>query len=645
MFKLMNIRILSITIIVFLLAGCSSSLKRGNANLEKGLYGSAISEYKKGLQKTPNDMMLLLRLSYAQHLLAKKQFEKVSRNIDTIEDIKLITDKQKIVNDILGVHQSAIKNFEKGNKYLDGRKWSGMPDDHNIENLEKFNNLIIGATQKLTQKKEQSREIIQDFEEKALSEQEMDNWGAAKSLFKNGLKYQSDSEKLRKQLKIAQIMKEGITHFEQRKFDDAKVKFKTVYEFDPNNQYAHKWIKKCDGAKIDDLFSKANAEKSAGNLAAAIILFKECMEINPDYMNLNVILNNTIRQYAQLHHDKAINYENKSLIHHAYMEYKNVIDYDGRKFYPADYTKMEALKSKIKKESTFRIAIVDQLGFGGSQITRNVSQGVVSKLFDSAPRKDEYIQILTREQLSRILNEQALSLSGVIDPNSIINVGGVKGVSYFVTIEVTYFDGDEYNSVVDSGEKKYVAYQKEVPNPDYVPPKDRKNSDTLFGAIEALAQELTPKYKKEDVYDFCRYEKIKYEANAKIDISVSIFSAETGEILLSEFLPMEKQDTDYEVRILSGDAKKAGVERDTKNIKTKREMMQNVKDEGIQKTAQIIINKFQNIPGIYKQRGDAFLNLGDKNAAIENYVKAIVMKKNESAASYIIDKVNNLLKN
>lgn len=100
-----------------------------------------------------------------------------------------------------------------------------------------------------------------------------------------------------------------------------------------------------------------------------------------------------------------------------------------------------------------KIAVADFQGPGwsGSQ----AASMLTAKLFDAGR-----FQIVEREKLAGVLEEQALSLSGVVDKQSAAEVGKILGVDAIVYGEVTSYqtgdpiEGSKFRKVVKSGEYK-----------------------------------------------------------------------------------------------------------------------------------------------------------------------------------------------
>jgi len=112
---------------------------------------------------------------------------------------------------------------------------------------------------------------------------------------------------------------------------------------------------------------------------------------------------------------------------------------EAMRFVP-NFRDSQAKYEEARKAGTIRIAILpfenksgtNQYGAIGEMITDKV----VSSLFADRGAM-EFLEVIDREQLNIIMAEQQLSLSGMVDESSIIDVGRVIGVHEIVTGRIT----------------------------------------------------------------------------------------------------------------------------------------------------------------------------------------------------------------
>lgn len=85
-----------------------------------------------------------------------------------------------------------------------------------------------------------------------------------------------------------------------------------------------------------------------------------------------------------------------------------------------------------------RIAVIEftnQTNWWGNQLGSGVQNMIITALVKSGKWR-----VLEREMLNTIMKEQSLSLSGAIDTSTLVKIGKLKGIKYFLTGSITQFD-------------------------------------------------------------------------------------------------------------------------------------------------------------------------------------------------------------
>lgn len=90
---------------------------------------------------------------------------------------------------------------------------------------------------------------------------------------------------------------------------------------------------------------------------------------------------------------------------------------------------------------------------GNGNVGRAVSDIIVTELV-----KDGTFKVVERNQLEKILSEQKLSMSGMVDPNAVARIGKVLGVSAVIVGSVTQFNVEQKTiGILMVGAKKNTA--------------------------------------------------------------------------------------------------------------------------------------------------------------------------------------------
>lgn len=85
-----------------------------------------------------------------------------------------------------------------------------------------------------------------------------------------------------------------------------------------------------------------------------------------------------------------------------------------------------------------RIAVIEfenQTGWWGYELGRGVQNMVVTELVKSGKWR-----VIEREKLASVMKEQSLSLSGAVDTSTLVKIGKILGLKYFLTGSITQFD-------------------------------------------------------------------------------------------------------------------------------------------------------------------------------------------------------------
>jgi len=88
-----------------------------------------------------------------------------------------------------------------------------------------------------------------------------------------------------------------------------------------------------------------------------------------------------------------------------------------------------------------KIAVLDFEGKNGKSIAKMLESELLNTKIEEKP----YFTIVTRDKLEKILQEQALQLTGAIDPSTAVRIGNILGVEALIVGNVHSYDTEDRN--------------------------------------------------------------------------------------------------------------------------------------------------------------------------------------------------------
>jgi len=213
-----------------------------------------------------------------------------------------------------------------------------------------------------------------------------------------------------------------------------------------------------------------------------------------------------------------------------------------------EYKDAVVLYEKAKKAGLKRIAIIpfeDKSGKQGKygDLSGLIVDDIVSKVLGD-PAATEFLEIITRDQIERVIQEQKFSSTVFVDESSVAEVGKILGVHEILTGQITQIIYTPERKV----DKTYQAKQKVVTGKEKYTGKDGKThtrdvySDVYANVTtytKTAGAKITGSYKIIDV------------ATAKLKKSESISGEETFQFEWAKFSGDERA-LDYSERKLAG---------------------------------------------------------------------------------------------
>ncbi len=276
--------------------------------------------------------------------------------------------------------------------------------------------------------------------------------------------------------------------------------------------------------KINELSKQNNSNwdliiKHQTNLIQAVKLIKD-LESPKKFLWLNLInlieyeneLENTKKMAADYYYNKAINIAKKE----DQESYKTAAKLFKRvKNYSKNYKDSDEMYELYKQKATKRLAILNFDNKSGTNkygsIGEEISDDLISKILKDKELM-EYIELVDRNQIQKIIKEQKLSQSGIIQNEHEIKIGEILGVQYLITGKVSRIQV----SPVDKISENQTLKKKVITKYEYYEDKNGKEKKRPI---------------KEDVFAYVKIYKVSRTAN--ISVSLNIVDTESSKVLFS----------------------------------------------------------------------------------------------------------------
>ncbi|WP_018248069.1 CsgG/HfaB family protein [Orenia marismortui] len=263
----------------------------------------------------------------------------------------------------------------------------------------------------------------------------------------------------------------------------------------------YKLVKGHREKKYSSYLNKAKMYLKEEEYGLAINNLKEAKEIK-DNAEVNKLLYEAEANYKKAHYNLGAGYLEEGNWELAYKEFEKVMEYD--KNYLDVRQKYNQAYQELKKIKTKRIAVID---FEDTTYRYNLGSRATS-LFSAylLEREPKFIELIERDKLNTVLDEQKLGASGLIDSSTAKELGNILGVDYLVlgkvlSGSVTSDKDYEYVEDWEGQEKKRYNVEKQAYTQIIFKVLDVSDASII------LSKKVTKKSRYEDSY---------YEGNSVI---------------------------------------------------------------------------------------------------------------------------------
>lgn len=267
---------------------------------------------------------------------------------------------------------------------------------------------------------------------------------------------------------------------------------------------------KVKGEYLVQLYTEGHTQLDQKNYPAAEVLFAKIGKLEPGYKDAG-----SLQELAYL----EPLYASGKIAFDAGRYRKAYADLDKVVAKSAMYKDAAALRSQCVEKGRYSIAVLPfNVASDGRQAhaaeTATLQAYVTSALTEV---NDPFLTVVDRDNIQRILDEQRLGMSGVVDENTAVSAGKLVGAQAVIMGTV-------------------ISYQ-EVPG--------RLRTSTKDGFESFQVKQHNP---ETDQYTYItKYKPVKYteyytENTATVSFSYKLVSLETGEVLLSKVVDQQAAD-------------------------------------------------------------------------------------------------------
>lgn len=233
--------------------------------------------------------------------------------------------------------------------------------------------------------------------------------------------------------------------------------------------------------------------------------FAEILDLVPENTEVAELKENAVLE--NLYH-KALSYFEKGKYRQAYYAFEDLAHLDP------NYKDTRQFQEQALKQSLFTVAInkVEDRTYHHN-IAENLKAQIISRLSNTG---DPFLKLVNKENYNLLVAEQQQGMTGLFDESTVAEAGKLLGVQALLDVVLLEVNLDEQpvKAYSQKGFEKRILKKK---GPE---------GETKF----------------ETTYQPVYYYTHNGHSSAEVRFQVTLFSTETGEILLSEYLSLEDHD-------------------------------------------------------------------------------------------------------
>ena len=165
---------------------------------------------------------------------------------------------------------------------------------------------------------------------------------------------------------------------------------------------------------------------------------------------------------AKHYYNLGLRYEKEGKLGNALLEFRKALLAIPN--YKDAYSRTKELEKRIRSKIAYRIAILPFENFTSDPaVSNSFSEGLTKTLAQSSTS----LIIIEREKLDRILTEQSLALQDIINPDTTVPIGKIKGINALVLGKILNY-GVDTTQTAENLTKRYQSGTRQELNPEYI---------------------------------------------------------------------------------------------------------------------------------------------------------------------------------
>lgn len=284
----------------------------------------------------------------------------------------------------------------------------------------------------------------------------------------------------------------GLTLLKNQDFTGAVTQFQMTLEYQPNHPEASNYLQQSRLALANQAYQEGRIFLQQKEFVSALEKFEAAKAYTANFQDVDFQISRTKFELAQSLMARAKESQSAGQYQTALATYQEVLQYQPEN--AEARSQIQVLREKL----TLRLAV---LPFQTDKLTAALSdlatEEVLSRL---TAEKNEYLYLVDREHLKQILEEQALSQTGIIDETQAVQVGKLSGVNRILTGKVNLLN---YHASTPVSTVKTAYYQQ-----NYLDPKGIKRT-------------------KKVPFNYTQYE---VKNSATLSVSYQLINVETSQI-------------------------------------------------------------------------------------------------------------------
>jgi tetratricopeptide (TPR) repeat protein len=239
------------------------------------------------------------------------------------------------------------------------------------------------------------------------------------------------------------LFKEGQEHEKANRIEEAMKSYQAALAEDSENQEALDGLKRTAQSILKQKAAVLREMSISKNWEGVLRLYV-------DMQTFSNSLGNTTRLVWPREYDDLNNSAKKAIKEEEYV--RGMDAYNASRWREAykHFTRVEEIDASYKNTYTLKKQSVEKgsiaVGFFPFRNATNAigaEQQVYAFLLRSISKKDPFVKVIDRESLEKLLNEQKLSVSGIVDEKTAINAGKIIGLKTFIMARLVTADIDQ----------------------------------------------------------------------------------------------------------------------------------------------------------------------------------------------------------